>query len=86
MEASALLSSSESEKRTIKLEELLRSAGFGVFHVILILVTGLAVAADSVDTFGVSFILPIADQDLDLSTENKGYLDASIFIGIVTDV
>ena len=65
-----------------RVEEELKKAGFGVFHVILVLVTGLATAADSVEIFGVSFVLPIADDDLDLSTAHKGYLDASIFIGL----
>ena len=68
----------QSERR---LEALLRTSGFGLFHVILLLVTGLATAADSVEIFGVSFVLPIAGQDLDLTTARKGYLDASIFIG-----
>lgn len=64
-----------------RVEEQLKKAGFGLYHVILVLVTGLATAADSVEIFGVSFVLPIADRDLDLSTAHKGYLDASIFIG-----
>lgn len=97
LEASALLQGGEAEtkvcehssedegdkrkQRDRKLEELLYSAGFGVFHVILILVTGLATAADAVEIFGVSFVIPIADRDLDLSTAHKGYLDASIFLG-----
>ncbi len=68
----------QSERR---LEALLKTSGFGLFHVILLLVTGLATAADSVEIFGVSFVLPIADSDLDLTTAHKGYLDASIFIG-----
>ena len=68
-------------QRERRLEALLRTSGFGLFHVILLLVTGLATAADSVEIFGVSFVLPLADEDLDLTTAHKGYLDASIFIG-----
>lgn len=68
-------------KKERQLEALLSTAGYGLFHVLLLLVIGLATAADSVEIFGVSFVLPIADQDLDLSTAHKGYLDASIFIG-----
>ena len=62
-------------------EEQLDTAGYGSFHVILVLVAGIAAAADSVEIFGVSFVLPVADKDLDLSTALKGYLDASIFMG-----
>ena len=68
------------EART--LENYLKFSGFGVFHVFLLLVSGLATAADAVEIFGVSFVVPIAEDDLNLSTGDKGWLDASIFIGI----
>lgn len=68
------------EART--LESYLKFAGFGVFHVFLVLVSGLATAADAVEIFGVSFVVPIAEDDLNLSTGDKGWLDASIFIGM----
>lgn len=71
----------EKAKSERRLESLLSTSGFGLYHVLLILGTGLATAADSVEIFGVSFVLPIADEDLDLTTAHKGYLDASIFIG-----
>ena len=64
-----------------QLERFLRHAGFGFFHVVLLLVIGLATAADAVEIFGVSFVVPIAEDDLELSTADKGWLDASIFIG-----
>ena len=64
-----------------KLEQHLAYAGLGVFHVILLLISGLATAADAVEIFGVSFVVPIADEDLSLSSADKGYLDASIFVG-----
>ena len=67
------------EART--LENYLYNAGFGIFHVFLVLVTGLATAADAVEIFGVSFVVPVAETDLKLSTSDKGWLDASIFIG-----
>ena len=70
----------DQEART--LENYLKYSGFGVFHVFLLLVTGLATAADAVEIFGVSFVVPIAEDDLNLSTGDKGWLDASIFIGM----
>ena len=63
------------------LERQLNIAGFGFFHVVIIMVSGLALAADSVEIFGVSFVVPIADKDLGLTTVEKGWLDASIFMG-----
>ena len=63
------------------LENYLKFSGFGVFHVFLLLISGLATAADAVEIFGVSFVVPIAEGDLNLSTGDKGWLDASIFIG-----
>lgn len=68
------------EART--LENYLKSSGFGIFHVFLLLVSGLATSADAVEIFGVSFVVPIAEDDLNLSTGDKGWLDASIFIGM----
>ena len=64
------------------LENYLKFSGFGVFHAFLLLVSGLATAADAVEIFGVSFVVPIAEDDLNLSTGDKGWLDASIFIGM----
>lgn len=71
------------EART--LESYLKHSGIGLFHVILLLVTGLATAADAVEIFGVSFVVPIAEDDLNLSTGDKGWLDASIFIGMMCE-
>ena len=67
------------EERT--LENYLKYSGFGLFHVFLLLVSGLATAADAVEIFGVSFVLPVAEEDIGLSTSNKGWLQASIFVG-----
>lgn len=70
------------QTRDVKqLESYLHSSGFGFFHVIILSVVGLATAADAVEIFGVSFVLPIAEHDLNLSTADKGWLDASIFMG-----
>ena len=68
------------EART--LENYLKLSGFGVFHIFLLLVSGLATAADAIEIFGVSFVVPVAEDDLNLSTGDKGWLDASIFIGM----
>lgn len=64
-----------------ELEELLSTAGYGLFHVLVLLVSALSIGADAVEVLGVAFIVPIAEEDLNLTTARKGYLDASIFIG-----
>ena len=74
-------SSKHRNAKELILERQLNLAGFGFFHVVIIMVSGLALAADSVEVFGVSFVVPIADKDLGLTTVEKGWLDASIFIG-----
>lgn len=72
----------EKNREARTLENYLKYSGFGLFHVFLLLVTGLATAADAVEIFGVSFVVPIAADDLNLSTSDKGLLDASIFVGM----
>ena len=72
---------SEGEHDVRRLEKQLESAGFGFFHVLLLLGSGLATAADAVEIFGVSFVVPIADSDLNLDSAKKGWLDAIIFLG-----
>ena len=72
----------EKNREARTLENYLKYSGFGLFHVFLLLITGLATAADAVEIFGVSFVVPIAADDLSLSTSDKGWLDASIFIGM----
>ena len=64
------------------LESYLKFSGLGLFHVVLVLVSGLATAADAVEIFGVSFVVPVAEDDLGLSTSDKGWLQASIFVGM----
>ena len=63
------------------------SVGVGLFHVILILVAGWALASDSVEVQCISFVTPqldgMNDHDLDPSSVQKGALDAIIFLGMM---
>lgn len=63
-------------------ENALASTGFGKFHIILLLVCGWSVASDSVEVQCVSFVVPVA-CDLHLTTAQKGYLNAIIFVGMM---
>jgi len=76
-----LKSISDRSAKELALEQQLTRAGFGFFHVVLLMVSGLVTAADSVEIFGVSFVVPIADRDLGLNSAEKGWLDAIVFIG-----
>lgn len=55
--------------------------GFGLFHWILLVVCGWANASDAVEILCVSFLLPTARCDLNLSSSDMGLLTASIFLG-----
>ena len=67
---------------TMSYDDLLQAIGYGKFHYILLLVCGLAVAADAVEIQAVSFVLPSA-CDLKLTDVQKGWLTAIIFIGMM---
>jgi len=66
-----------------KLSVTLDSIGYGFFHVILLIIAGWALASDSVEILCISFISPAAEQDLGLTKKTEGWLDASIFIGMM---
>ncbi|XP_076309060.1 synaptic vesicle glycoprotein 2C-like isoform X7 [Tachypleus tridentatus] len=58
------------------------STGFGRFQWLLLLVCGMANASDAVEILCVSFLLPSAECDLHLTSSDKGWLSAIIFIGL----
>ncbi|XP_036432452.1 synaptic vesicle glycoprotein 2C [Colossoma macropomum] len=64
-------------------EEAVEEAGFGLFHGLLLLVCGWANASDAVEILCVSFLLPTARCDLQLSSADMGLLTASIFLGMM---
>ena len=52
----------ESTKRIRTIDEALDTVGVGMFHVILILVAGWALASDSVEVQCVSFVAPLLEN------------------------
>ena len=58
-------------------------AGTGKFHILLLLLCGWAVSSDAVEVLSVSFLLPSATCDLNLSSVDKGWLNAMVFVGKV---
>lgn len=57
---------------------------FGKFNYILILTCGLILTSVLLETLGISFVLPVAQCDLQLTTQDKGVLSAIGFAGIIT--
>ena len=80
---SSLDSDTELRRDVKKLSGTLDSIGYGFFHFILLVVAGWALASDSVEILCISFISPAAQEDLELTRKKEGWLDASIFIGMM---
>ncbi|KAL2098594.1 hypothetical protein ACEWY4_005074 [Coilia grayii] len=64
-------------------EEAIEEAGFGLFHGLLLVICGWANASDAVEILCVSFLLPTARCDLQLSSSDMGILMASLFLGMM---
>jgi hypothetical protein len=67
-------------------EEALSIIGFGKFQYILFVIMTIANASDAVELICISFVMPSAECDLNMTTEQKGYLSSVVFIGIQIDV
>ncbi len=62
-------------------EKCLSTIGFGKFHYFLLIVCGLANASDAIEILCISFVLPSAECDLNMSTSDKGFLSSMTFVG-----
>ena len=56
-------------------------SGYGRFHYSLLLLCGWALSSDAIEVLSISFVLPAATCDLQLTSTDKGWLTAVIFIG-----
>ncbi|XP_051545165.1 synaptic vesicle glycoprotein 2B-like isoform X2 [Myxocyprinus asiaticus] len=72
-----------SSNKKLSYEVAVEEAGFGLFHWLLLVVCGWANASDAVEILCVSFLLPTARCDLQLSSGDMGVLTASIFLGMM---
>ena len=61
----------------------LARTGYGRFHYLLMLVCGWANASDAVEILCISFLLPSAECDLELTPARKGWLSAILFVGMM---
>lgn len=64
-------------------ERAIELTGYGKFHYILLAVCGFVSTSEEMDVISMSFILPSAQCDLNLSTQSKGWLNSIIFIGMM---
>jgi len=67
----------------VSYEDALDECGYGKFHYLLLLVCGWANASDAIEIICISFLLPSAECDLDLTAARKGWLSAILFIGMM---
>ena len=66
-------------------EVALKHLGFGLFHVFLILVNGIALSSDAVEVLSISFVLPVFkdSKEFNISDTEKAVLSSIIFLGML---
>lgn len=69
--------------KTVDFDEALSRLGIGKFNYAFVVLAGLTISVASYETLGISFIFPIAQYDLDLSTQQKGILSGITSVGII---
>ncbi|XP_073989715.1 synaptic vesicle glycoprotein 2B isoform X2 [Rhodnius prolixus] len=82
-EVDAVSSSPELEYNAADFEQAIELTGYGKFHYFLLFVCGFVSTSEEMDVISMSFILPSAQCDLELSTHAKGWLNSIIFIGMM---
>ena len=63
------------------LDEAIESIGVGKFHIILMLITGFAWVAESMEMMVISILSPILTCDWNLSSYEEAIIATSVFIG-----
>uniref|UniRef100_A0A182XF22 Major facilitator superfamily (MFS) profile domain-containing protein n=1 Tax=Anopheles quadriannulatus TaxID=34691 RepID=A0A182XF22_ANOQN len=71
-------------QRPVKLDDALLMTKFGIYNLCLITISGTILAAVLLETLGISYVLPVAECDLMLTTKEKGILSAISFAGIIS--
>nr|XP_029716305.1 synaptic vesicle glycoprotein 2B-like [Aedes albopictus] len=70
--------------RHVTFDDALSMAKFGKFNYFIIIISGTILAAVLLETLGISYVIPVAECDLLLTTKEKGVLSAVSFAGIIT--
>lgn len=75
---------SESEKsEKVNFDEAIRLTGYGKFNYFIVIISGIVLSAVLLETLSISFVLPVAENDLELSTEDKGIVSSVAYAGII---
>ncbi|XP_044258117.1 synaptic vesicle glycoprotein 2B-like [Tribolium madens] len=78
----------ENNKSTYKeqnadFETAISATGFGIFNLILVVVSTPSILASQLETSSLSFVFPVARCDLDISLEARGLLNAIVYTGMI---
>eukprot|EP00731_Ephydatia_muelleri_P024096 Em0016g367a len=65
-----------------EMDDLLEKTGFGAFHVLFVLLFGLITASNTIGVLCVPFVMPVADQELAMSSRVKGGINAGLLAGM----
>ncbi|CAG9856907.1 unnamed protein product [Phyllotreta striolata] len=65
-------------------EEAITATGFGKFNYLLLFIIFFPSIAQLLNTVELSYVLPVAQCDLELSLEDKGFLNGAMFAGMIT--
>ena len=76
-------SDDEDSFTTCDYDTAIARTGYGKFHYLLMLICGWANASDAVEILCISFLLPSAECDLQLTPARKGWLSAILFVGMM---
>lgn len=80
---STLSNDSISRKKRLCVDDAISKTGFGIFNYILMLTSALTMAAFIIEMIGISFIFPVSQCDLHLTSSQKGILGAAGYFGII---
>uniref|UniRef100_X1ZMR5 Major facilitator superfamily (MFS) profile domain-containing protein n=1 Tax=Capitella teleta TaxID=283909 RepID=X1ZMR5_CAPTE len=64
-------------------EEAINATGYGKFHYLLLALCGWALSSDAIEILCISFVLPSATCELNLSDSDKGLLNSCMFLGMM---
>ena len=76
---------SEDEGTFVEYEPVLKIIGFGWFHIILLLVNGVALSSDAIEILSISFVIPIlkCPTEFSLTGWQDGLLSSIMFLGML---
>ncbi|CAG9805510.1 unnamed protein product [Chironomus riparius] len=73
----------EKSEEKVNFDEAIRLTGYGKFNYFIVIISGVVLSAVLLETLSISFVLPVAENDLDLSTEDKGIVSSVAYAGII---